>query len=448
MLKHNTVTMLLVYSLSIVGVPTSLADIPSIPDALLFSDLDTNDETKTKWSIPISIELKQTFSQKGFQSHTELPKNAVGSTMSGRLYGNLPINNTTLNLNLKLFTEFKERETYHLDSAMHTLVQELYVSYPMTEQSNIAIGRINLKSGVASGFNPTDWFKKDSLANIDSFDPADRREDRLGIVVLQGNYFFDGGLWQIGYRPKLVNSTNKNWQGSADVIGLSLNRTNNNDAFFIKFTPTIWDNLSLTSSLYYEKQRYGAALEASFALQDDFVIYTEWFLQKRQTLLNEIRLNHNNDKLGFYNQLVVGSNIGLPSWLVQHHDISLFLEYHYNEAGLKTKSLSSWQKMYNNEPIVFYNVLQLSNTNQEPLSAHQLFARFNWKNIIESCDLSLISAISPQDESGFMQGSWKMSLTDTTQIELQLYRFWGGNASVYGVIPSNKGATLSFIHNF
>ncbi len=65
--------------------------------------------------------------------------------------------------------------------------REGYLSWEALDRTYLDAGRINLKSGVAVGFNPTDFFKTRAVVEPLSVDPTVLREDRLGTVMVSAN---------------------------------------------------------------------------------------------------------------------------------------------------------------------------------------------------------------------------------------------------------------------
>ena len=72
-------------------------------------------------------------------------------------------------------------------------LREAYLSWARTPDQNFDIGRVNLRHGAATGFNPTDWFKEDALRSVVTADPAVLRENRQGTFVLQGQQLWSRG---------------------------------------------------------------------------------------------------------------------------------------------------------------------------------------------------------------------------------------------------------------
>ena len=67
--------------------------------------------------------------------------------------------------------------------------REGYLAWDADSATFFDIGRINLKSGVALGFNPTDFFKTRAVVEPLSADPSVLREDRLGTLMLTRSAF-------------------------------------------------------------------------------------------------------------------------------------------------------------------------------------------------------------------------------------------------------------------
>ena len=63
-------------------------------------------------------------------------------------------------------------------------LREAYLSWARTDDQIIDFGRVNVRHGVATGFNPTDWFKEGALRSIVSPDPLMLRENRQGTVEI------------------------------------------------------------------------------------------------------------------------------------------------------------------------------------------------------------------------------------------------------------------------
>lgn len=105
------------------------------------------------------------------------------------------------------------------ESKVNTL-REAYLSWQRSADEIVDIGRVNLRFGAASGFNPTDFFKAGALRSVVSPAPASLRENRLGTVVLQGQKLWSTGSFAAAYSPRLATGP------SSDAYSLDFGATN------------------------------------------------------------------------------------------------------------------------------------------------------------------------------------------------------------------------------
>ena len=121
------------------------------------------------------------------------------------------------------------------DSTVNSL-REAYVSWQATGGDAVLdFGRINVRSGPAYGYNPTDFFRDGSLRVINTADPFALRQNRMGAVMLRGQRLWNGGSLSAAYSPKLAD------RPSADGWNLDLGATNNRNRSLV----TLGTQLSL-----------------------------------------------------------------------------------------------------------------------------------------------------------------------------------------------------------
>ena len=362
--------------------------------------------------------------------------------------------------NLRLRTQISADQTYSVGPDSNLDVQELALTTRATDWLDVDVGRINVRNGVATGFNPTDWFKVDSLVTVDSFDTIDRREDRLGTLVVQTVLHDERGVLLTGFRPE-IEGHGGDWTSDRELIGLGLDRTNPRSAFYAKLSPSTGSNLSLSVNTLIEPDRLGVGFEASRALSDTVVVFGEWFGQWRDDLAGEARSRgdlsaETAKRLGhvgrsWQNQLAVGATWSLPFSLVANEDVSLTGEYHYNQAGLSTSQERRWfdgGKAGTISPGEFYAVRGIANTRQEPLSRHEFFLRFNWTDIFDEVDFSTIAFVLPQDTSALVESGIDVNVLTDGHVKLSAFVAAGSNDSIYGSQSGDMGARLAFSYAF
>lgn len=106
-------------------------------------------------------------------------------------------------------------------------------------------GRINIRNGVGSGYNPTDFFKERAVLTATTRDPNALRTDRLGVVALRGQYLAGWGSATVALVPRLDAPSDRAEPDRRRGFGyLGLDRTNAAAAVFVKVAPRISERLS------------------------------------------------------------------------------------------------------------------------------------------------------------------------------------------------------------
>lgn len=414
-------------------------EVPSLPA----SALESVAGSPARSLGPFSLEFKG-------QGMSDWPQHDPAKTsgrIAARLYGQGDLSGSFgIELNTRLRTQISSREHYQAERNIRLDVQSLAFSYNSDPAWRWLAGRTNIRNGVASGFNPTDWFKDNSLVIVESLDIADRREDRLGVVALTGIWLNTDSVLSFGYRPNL-HAKPDTLGSNADIAGLGLDRTNNRDAFFVKYAPApaSWNNLSLTLSSLYQNDQPSLGAELSLAVRDNLIVYGEWFSQRRQSLADEAVLS-NPGEMRLYNQLATGLTWSIPDSMVANQDISLSVEYHVNEAGLKQAQLGLWRESISRGDHQARSVGLLAGVKQEPLAQQQLFGRLAWNDFWADNDVSLITTVTPMDGSGFSQLTFSVPVTPALRFDLQGYHYFGNADTIYGSTGRKDGVMLSLVY--
>lgn len=347
-------------------------------------------------------------------------------------------------------------EGFVFDEDVRFDVQELALNWQARPGLSFDLGRVNLRNGVAQGFNPTDWFKADSLVTSDSADPGDRRLERLGTLMIAGQASLGADLLSFGYRPRITASGDDVLAGH-DVYGLNLDRTNPSEAVFLKYAPATGDNINLTASLLVEDGNPGAGLEVSGAIGQHLVLYAEMFSQKRLSLAAAgmpggsagLRDDLGADEgRGWRHQAALGGTWALPETIVGARDISVSLEYHYNGAGLSARQLQALAGAAGADLGQAGALRGFAATRQEPLAREQIFTRVAWNDLWNDADLSLIGFYVPADHSGLVQISAAFPLNDNAEISLRASRSFGDDTSAYGANPTRTTAQVVYRYTF
>lgn len=416
-------------------------DVPLLPATA--SDPVSVTALPSRLLSPFSLELKG----QGMANWQRYDSATSSGRLSARLFGQGDIGGPFgLELNTRLRTQGNSREEYRAEKNIRLDIQSLAFNYSPTSEWRWVAGRTNIRNGVASGFNPTDWFKDNSQVVFDSLDTADRREDRLGVVALMGIWLNEESVLSFGYRPDL-HVRPETVAGHSDVVGLGLDRTNNKDAVFIKYTPSpaAWNNMALTVNSLYQKDQPGVGAELSFTVRDNLVLYSEWFSQRRQSLIDET-IESAGDRMRYYHQLASGFSWSLPESLVAREDISFSVEYHINQAGINQSQLGLWRQAIADGDRPAAKVGLLAGEKQEPLAKQQYFGRLAWNDFWQDNDLSLITTVTPMDGSGFSQLTLSAPVMPALRVDLQGYHYFGNANTIYGSSGREKGFMISLVY--
>ena len=352
--------------------------------------------------------------------------------------------------NVRLRGTWNEGTGFDASRDIRIDTQELAFTWAAQPGISVEAGRINVRSGVAGGFNPTDWSKANSLILADSLDVSDRREDRLGILTATVAADTPLGLILAGYRPPVEANRNTVWTDS-DVVGLGLDRTNPDHAGFFRFTPDFGGNISTTVSALIQEGESGVGVEFSASPHDSVVLYAEAFAQRRQDIATRALSGIPAAAAAFgidggrsYNfQSAIGGTWSLPTFLVGNEDVTLSLEHHFNQAGLDRDGLDSLQRLAQGSPAAAGLVRKTAADLQEPLTRHEFFGRFSWTDFIDDADLSAIAIIEPYDGSGIAQITVEHPITLETIIGFRAATSWGGDSSAFGGNPVQTSVQLS-----
>lgn len=437
-MKHASLSLYLAASLCS---PALQAEdlVPDLPD----SAQDSLSPAAAPLLGRFSLELKG----QGIADWRKHDSGVASGRVSARLTGAQELTEASgIEVDTRLRSQVNSRESYQIEQDSRLDVQSLAFTWSAIPSWRWIAGRTNIRNGVASGFNPTDWFKENSQVIIESLDTADRREDRLGVVAIEGVWLTAQSILSFGYRPDL-HAKPQTAAGNAEVVGLGLDRTNNQDALFVKYAPSpaSWDNVSLTLSSLYLRNRPGLGAELSMAMSDNVVLYSEWFGQQRQSLADEA-MTPDRDNQRWYNQLALGGTWSAPEVMVNDEDVAVSLEYHFNEAGLKQHQLDAWSKAIRSGNPQAGSIAALANVKQEPLATHQAFTRLAWNDFWADNDLSLITTVTPMDGSGFTQLALSIPATTELRLDLKGYHYFGATDTLYGSSGYKDGVMISFIY--
>jgi hypothetical protein len=374
--------------------------------------------------------------------------------------------NLSENLTAHLSDRFNVVEQSNIDhSSRQTFrndFREGYLAWEPMTQRYLEAGRVNVRNGIALGFNPTDFFKTRTFVDQASQDPSVTRQNRLGTLMGRGQAIWDGGSASLVIAPKLYSPTPLS-RGADPSLDLKLDWTNAANRVLFSSSYNIAD-LSPQALVYYESGNIKFGLNISRQMSQGIVAYAEWAGGKQANLISQAisygkltgTLPANAPTLPptdlrdrFRNDLAVGA-----SW-ASAAKITLNIEYHLHEAGFSRQDWRNWFAIggtNSNSPSItgeLWYIRAFANDQQQPLTRHQIFLRANWTDaFIANLELSAFTFLNLYDGSQLAQLSASYYLSDAWTIRGYVTANIGKGNSERGSFPQAASAIFQVVRYF
>ena len=319
----------------------------------------------------------------------------------------------------RLDARWQDGSSGHSD--VNTL-KEAYLSWQARPDLIADAGRINVRNGVAYGYNPTDYFRAGAVRSIVSIDPSSLRENRLGSVMLRGQALWAGGSLTALASPKLAD------EPSDAPFNADLGATNRRARWLLAASQKISEALNPQVLLYGgtgESAQLGLDLTA--LLNDATVAHVEWSGGRAPSLLSQALLLP--EDTSFRSRLATGLTYTTPSKL------SLTLEVQYNGAGLDE---ADWDALRSGPPQAYSAYRNFVADLQDPPTRRRIFIRAFWQDaLLNHLDLTGMTTYDAVDASRQL---WVEARYHWTRVDvaLQWQRNSGQPGSDFGGLPERR----------
>jgi hypothetical protein len=343
-------------------------------------------------------------------------------------------------------------------------LREAYTSWEPWERTYLDAGRMNLKSGVAVGFNPTDFFKTRAVAEALSADPNELRNDRLGALMLRAQHVWAGAALTAAYAPAVASPSRIYTNDDLRSFDPMLDRTNAQDRWLLKGSVDVAEGFSPELLAYHDngRTRWGANLTES--LSQSTVAYLEWSGGPGQSLIAEaLRYGRTTGQLppaaasalptassiGFRNELAAGA-----SYTTELPKITFNLEFHYNQAGFSGADWDNWFRAGSNgnRPPISRSLWYIRNyaqDQQDLISRSYVFLRADWADaFIPKLELTGFVDMDLLDGSERIQLSADYYVSDHWTVGGVLLVDSGARHSDYGSLPQAGSVLLKIARYF
>lgn len=284
--------------------------------------------------------------------------------------------------------------------------KEGYASWRPAGDMLFDLGRINVRNGVATGYNPTDYFRVDALRSVVSIDPASLRENRAGSTMLRAQTLWTGGA------ATLLRASEDRW-----LLAISQKLGG--------LTPQ-W-------LVYHERaQAPQFGLNLTALVNDATVAHLEWSGGRRRGQVEEALQPVLGDCrcASFRHRVAAGATV------TTEDKLSLTAELHYNGAA---PDRAGWDALRHG-PLALAGLYAMQMQRQQELpTRRELFFHARWQDaLVHHLDLSamLNHDLADRSRRAWLEARYR---ADRVDYVLQWQRNLGDAASHFGVLPQTHG---------
>ena len=317
------------------------------------------------------------------------------------------------------------------DGNINTL-KEAYLSWQAQPDRIADLGRINVRNGVATGYNPTDYFRTGALRSIVSLDPASLRENRLGSAMVRGQALWESGSVTGIYSPKLADRPNNG------AYNLDVGATNQRDRWLVAASQKVSEQLNpqfLVSGGAGQSTQFGFNLTG--LVNDATVVYAEWSGGRSPALLTQAL--GTADDSAFRNRVATGLTYTTSD------NLSLTAEYDYNGTGLDK---NGWNALRRGSPLAYGRYRTFVATVQDPATRHNMFFYATWTDaMVKHLDLTAMLRYDAVDSSRLQ---WFEARYHWTKVDLALQAQMnlGKSTSDFGALSERRITQVVLRHFF
>jgi hypothetical protein len=292
------------------------------------------------------------------------------------------------------------------DQAKINTLKELYLSWHVSQEQIVDFGRINTRYGVATGYNPTDYFRDDAVRSI-------------GSVMLRGQTLWDGGSLTAMLSPKLDSTP------SGEPFNVDLGATNHVNRYLLAASQQFSDTFNPQVLLYGEQGKSPqVGLDLTRLLGDATVAFVEWSGGRSASQYAQAFGGPEQDT--FRNRVTAGLTY------TTENKISLTLEAEYDGAAMDKANWNALPQQGIARYLQYRDSVQAA---QDLPTKEALFAYASWQDAsVTHLDLT---ALMRQDLSDQSRLSWAEARYhwEHADLALQWQRYGGKPWSDFGVLP-------------
>jgi len=371
-------------------------------------------------------------------------------------------------LNFSMSDRFNLRTENDISLPNHENVindfREGFVSWQPHDGVYLDVGRINLRSGAALGFNPTDFFKSRAVVEPLSADPSVLREDRLGTLMLEAQYIGHSRALTVAVAPALVSSSPIYRDTGLPSFNPSIDRTNDHYRILVKGSISAGSDFNPELLYYREGSQNRFGVNLTRGIGQKAIVYAEWAGGEGTNLSDEAlrygratrTLSANDpsalpDDAGVHLQ----DDLSVGASYTTNNKITFNLEYHLHQAGFSQRDWNNWFNIGRAQPSTARIVQELwyirayALDRQVPLARQSTFLRVDRPDaFIPNLEISGLINIDLYDGSSLIQASADYYISRSWTIGAQVNANAGRRHSDFGSLPQSVGALIKLARYF
>ena len=317
------------------------------------------------------------------------------------------------------------------EHSINTL-KEAYVSWQPSDDRLLDLGRVNVRNGVATGYNPTDFVRAGAVRSVVSGDPGSLKKNRLGSVMLRGQALWNGGSLTALASPKIADLP------SNTAFSPDYGATNNQNRWLLALSQKLTESITPQWLLYGQDQQAAQlGLNLTALLGDATVSYLEWSGGNSRSQLSQAL--QTADDTQFHQRAAAGATY------TTGNKLSLTLEYAYNDAALNS---AQWEALQSGSPLAYGRYRLWTQWVQEIPTQRMATVFAYWPDaMLQHLDLSAMvrSNLADNSRMHWVEARYHWSHTD---LALQWQANSGGQVTDYGAALQQRAWQLSLRQYF
>jgi hypothetical protein len=337
-------------------------------------------------------------------------------------------------------------------------LRELFIEWQPSQTTWLQLGRVNIRNGVALGYNPTDFFRPRTVVEPLTADPSVLREDRLGTLMLTGQSLWRYGSITVAYAPRVTLPTAIYTIRDEQSFDPGLDRTNAQDGLLVKTSLNIADRFNPELLYFHSGDRTQIGTNLTTPIGRDIVAYLEWSGGTHPDVIADAfrygrvtgtlpaaatSLLPSSTSSRFMNELSVGASYATENRMTFN------LEYHFNEAGFTSRDWSNWFDTSAARGYIpgvnnaLWYLRSYAQDQQQPISRHSAFLRWDWQDaFVTDLELTALATVNLEDASGFVQATAEYHLSRAWTLGALVSGSYGGRRSEWGSLPGEASLLL------